>query len=94
MYCKQDIEADAAYDLSQVRSHYESRMQLRANKMVLRYGELCPLAARNEETEHYATRRYLSDVLTFARYSLMETVIVAINLSESDSRFYVDMAQL
>lgn len=44
---KASIQPDSGFDLSKIRSHYESRMQLRQNKMVLRYGELCPLAAKD-----------------------------------------------
>ncbi len=44
--------------------------------MVLRYGLMCPLIAMHKANES------LPDVLAFARYSLMETAIIAINLSD------------
>jgi hypothetical protein len=56
--------------------------------MVLRYGEIFFLTAREKENEWH------EDVLTFARYSMMETVIVAINLSDSNRSFYVDSSAL
>jgi len=58
--------------------------------MVLRYGEMCPLVARNPETAN----DWIPDVLTFARYSLMETAIISINLSEYEQNFYVDLSKL
>lgn len=58
--------------------------------MVLRYGEMCPLVARNAENAN----DWFPDVLTFARYSLMETAIIAINLSEYEKSFYVDLTKL
>ena len=51
--------------------------------MVLRYGEIFFLAARGENAWH-------EDILAFARYSLMETIIIAINLSDEFRSFYVD----
>lgn len=33
-------------------------------------------------------------MLAFARYSLMETAIIAINLSDKNQRFYVDLDRL
>jgi hypothetical protein len=44
---REEVGINYGFDLSKIRSHYESRMKLRASKMVLRYGELCPLVARN-----------------------------------------------
>jgi len=37
---------------------------------------------------------FISDVLSFARYTLMETAIVATNLSESTKKFWIDMQRL
>ena len=53
--------------------------------MVLRYGELIPLVARNSNS-------WETHVLAFARYSLSETAIVAINLNEKPATFFVDVA--
>lgn len=55
--------------------------------MVLRYGEYVPLVAKNETGLEEM-------VLTYARYSLQETAIVATNLNGSDVAFYVDMTPL
>ena len=52
--------------------------------MVLRYGELFFLQARNNEN------KVCEDALVIARYSMMETVIIATNLSANDSSFYID----
>ena len=48
--------------------------------MTLRYGELIPLEATHEKGTH-------SHVLTFARFSLLETGIVATNLNDGDVFF-------
>lgn len=64
------------------------RRKVRREKMVLRYGELIFLTARDTQNQ------YLQDVLTYARYSLMETCIVATNMSEHQHKFYIDLSQL
>jgi hypothetical protein len=46
------------------------------------------LTARNEK------REFISDILVYARYSLMETAIVATNLSDENRRFFMDLTQL
>ena len=43
---------------------------------------MCPLAAYNSDN------KWLNDLLTFARYSLMETAIIAINMKDADQTFY------
>lgn len=45
--------------------------------MVLRYGELITLNAKTPNNE------FMSDILAYARYSLMETVIIATNMNEN-----------
>lgn len=55
--------------------------------MVLRYGELIPLIARHSDGWH-------NHVLAFARYSLLETAIIATNLNETDVSFYIDTTAL
>ena len=47
--------------------------------MVLRYGELVPLVAKDETTP---ANGWLNSVLAFARYSLMETAIIATNITD------------
>lgn len=64
------------------------RRRLRKEKMVLRYGELITLNAKNMENE------FMSDILAYARYSLMETVIIATNMSENPQKFLIDMQNL
>lgn len=61
---------------------------LRREKMVFRYGELAPLRCMNDDA---SDQGFVSNVLSFARYSLMETAIVATNLSEQTQHFWVDM---
>lgn len=51
--------------------------------MVLRYGELIPLVARNHNG-------WETHVLAFARYSMSETAVVAINLNDHPVNFWVD----
>ena len=60
---------------------------MRREKMVLRYGEYIPLIARNE-------KEIEDRVLAFARYSLQETAIIAINLNDSEVPFYIDLTPL
>jgi hypothetical protein len=38
------------YDLNKIKTHYASRRYLRQQKMVLRYGELCSLSAKDPES--------------------------------------------
>jgi hypothetical protein len=56
--------------------------------MVLRYGELVMLRACDE------LREFIPDILCYARYSLMETVIIATNLSDNNRKFFFDLSQL
>jgi len=56
--------------------------------MVLRYGYFCPLNA------HGVSGEQLLDLLTFARYSLMEMAIIAINLKDGDQTFYPDLTTI
>jgi len=44
--------------------------------MVLRYGELIFLTARDMHNH------YIPNILAYARYSLMETIIVATNIAD------------
>src|SRR3569833_3587706 len=75
------------FDLKKIGTHYEHRRKLRREKMVLRYGSLVPLVARHDSGWH-------THVLAFARYSLIETAIVATNLTEHNVTFFVDMTEL
>ena len=83
----------SGFDLSKIKSHYENRRSIRQSKMVLRYGELFPLAAFNIDSS-IDKKHMLSDVLTYARYSLMETAIVATNLSDQQQTFFINMQSL
>lgn len=84
---KLDIGPSQGFDLKKISTHYEHRRRLRREKMVLRYGELVPLVARNDEG-------WESHVLTFARYSLFETAVIATNLNDIDATFWIDMSNL
>ena len=55
--------------------------------MVLRYGELVPLVARHTTGWH-------NHVLSFARYSLLETAIISINLNDEEVNFFIDTSAL
>mmetsp|Transcript_5356 Transcript_5356/g.8269 ORF Transcript_5356/g.8269 Transcript_5356/m.8269 type:complete len:541 (-) Transcript_5356:1308-2930(-) len=85
---KQQLGAEKGFDLSKVNSHYQSRRRLRKEKMVLKYGELVMLSARDLSND------VVSDLLVYARYSLMETVIIATNLADKNQRFTLDLSQL
>lgn len=56
--------------------------------MVLRYGELINLTARDKDNN------FISDILCYSRYSLMETVIIATNLNEKSQNFSFDLTSL
>lgn len=56
--------------------------------MVLRYGEVIHLTARDQDF------KYIPDVLVYARYSLMETMIIATNMTEHTKKFHLDLSQL
>mmetsp|Transcript_88 Transcript_88/g.170 ORF Transcript_88/g.170 Transcript_88/m.170 type:complete len:393 (-) Transcript_88:1601-2779(-) len=85
---KQQLAPEKGFDLSKINSHYMHRRRLRREKMVLRYGEMIMLTARDLNNE------YMPDVLCYARYSLMETAIIATNLSEESKKFQLDLSQL
>ena len=79
---------EKGFDLTKVNSHYMSRRRLRKEKMVLKYGEFIMLSAKDMNNE------FLSDMFCFARYSLMETVIIATNISDKNQRFALDLSNL
>ena len=56
--------------------------------MVLRYGELIHLTARTADGE------YEPEILCYARYSLMETAMIATNMSDRTKQFCLDLSQL
>ena len=85
---KEKLDPSLGYDLSQINSHYQHRRLLRSSKMVLRYGEVFYLSARENENIWH------EDVLAFARYSHMETIMVATNLSDKERTFYIDASAL
>ena len=62
--------------------------------MVLRYGELVPLLAMAREQPSEDEQAYLNSILSFARYSLMETAIISVNTSDSQQDFYVKTDKL
>ena len=62
--------------------------------MVLRYGKLVPLVARSCSSNQLGQGEFVPSVLSFARYSRMETVIVATNLSDDNQRIYIDLSNL
>lgn len=43
---RKDVGPDLGFDLSKIKSHYINRRFIRQQKMVLRYGQMCPLIAR------------------------------------------------
>lgn len=85
---KKQLDPRRGYDLSKIYSHYLHRRQLRKSKMVLRYGEIFYLTARQN------ANHWFEDVLAFARYSAMETMIICTNLSEEERTFFVDASAL
>lgn len=72
--------ANQGFDLSKIHSHYNHRRMLRREKMVFRYGELAALRCMSNEMADDDS--FVTNVLAFARYTLMETAIVATNMSE------------
>lgn len=85
---KQSLNPAKGFDLSKISTHYAHRRRLRKEKMVLRYGELITLTAKDPNNA------YLPEILAYARYSLMETVIIATNMSDRAQKFLVDMQNL
>ena len=77
---KSEIGAQQGFDLSKISSHYNHRRMLRREKMVFRYGELAALRCMNDELA--SEENFVPNVLSFARYTLMETAIVATNMSD------------
>ena len=59
--------------------------------MVLRYGEIFFLTARENIN---GQNEWHEDVLCYARYSLMETCLIATNLSDKTKSFFIDASAL
>lgn len=85
---QQDLNPNKGFDLSKVDTHYAHRRRLRKEKMVLKYGELIMLSAKNKKNE------MLSDILVYARFSLSETIVIATNMSEKTQSFYLNLQNL
>ena len=81
------IGSQYGYDLKQINMHYEHRRKLRNNLEALRIGKFVPLMVEYSEGIH-------SHVLSFARVTKMELVIVAINFNESDVELSINMKNL
>ena len=77
----QNLGSNLGFDLSQIESHYNHRRMLRRDRMVFRYGELAALRCMRE-VEGSNEPQFVENVLSFARYTLMETALVAINVSD------------
>jgi len=75
------------FDLKKIGLHYEHRRKLRAEKAVLRYGQFVMLEARHSEGWH-------PYVLAFARFSHSETALIAVNFTDRDVSFHIDMTNL
>lgn len=56
--------------------------------MVLRYGELIVLSAKD------LNHRYKPEILSYARYALTETLVIATNMSDTPQKFLLDMYNL
>jgi len=85
---KQSMGPEKGFDLSMINTHYAHRRKLRKEKMVLRYGEVIFLTGKDVQNN------YLSDILAYARYSLLESVIIATNMSDKTQKFLIDMQNL
>ena len=85
---KQSLNPSKGFDLSQIDTHYASRRNLRKQRMVLRYGELIVLAAK--DLHH----KYKPEILCYARYALTETLVIATNMSDQPQKFLLDMYNL
>lgn len=85
---KQQMDSKKGFDLSQINQHYTYRRMLRREKMVLRYGNVIHLSAKD------ADGNFVPDILVYARFSLMETIIIATSLSDHYKKFVMDLSQL
>lgn len=86
---KQIIGTSAiGFDLQNINEHYRNRRALRREKMVLRYGDYIQCAAKDQKGGN------VPDILCYARYSLMETCIIATSLTDQTRRVYLDLTPL
>lgn len=85
---KRDFDVHKGFDLSQIFSHYQHRRRIRREKMVLRYGDIIYLSARD------LSNNFMPNVLCYARYSLLETCVIATNISDQTAKFTLDMTNL
>ena len=85
-----DIGPLQGFDLKKISKHYEHRRKLRKEKMVLRYGLLKPLVAYHPDQ----SKEWHKYILAYARHSLMETAIIATNVSNEKQEFFIDSSEL
>jgi starch synthase len=75
------------FDLKKINLHYQHRRKLRSDKPVLRFGQMIMLDAKHSEGTH-------PYILAFARFSLSETAVIAINFTDRNVSFYIDLRNL
>lgn len=67
---------------------------LRRERMVFRYGELAALRCMSDAPHGSTEPAFVTNVLSFARYTLMETAVIATNVSDSTEKFWIDLSKL
>lgn len=75
------------FDLQNIGAHYEHRRKLRNDRPVLRFGQMVMLDAKHSQGTH-------PYILSFARFSLSETAVIATNFTDRNVSFYIDLRNL
>ena len=76
------------FDLQNINEHYQHRRALRKQRVVLRYGEFVSCSAKDQKNN------VVPDILCYARYSLMETCIIATSITDQTRKVYLDLTPL
>ena len=83
-----ELGPEFGFDLNKIKFHYDHRRKMRYSHESLRRGKLIYLNALNNENKPH------SGVFAFARQTQDETGIFAINFSDHETNFLLDLSNL
>lgn len=82
---QKELGPDVGYDITKIKLHYKHRREIRAERDVLRYGDLIPLVFKHDHGWH-------KQVVAFARCLPSEVAVILINLNEHPVVGYADLS--
>jgi starch synthase len=82
---QKELGPEVGFDITKIKLHYKHRREIRAEREVLRYGDLIPLVFKHDHGWH-------KQVIAFARCLPTEVAVILINLNEHPVVGYADLS--